>query len=119
MTRFGTATPNHDLGPERATNIELGWRGTAARGTRMESAIFYNDVSDLIQTIVLPDNTTQAQNVGDGDFVGAEVVAAFQPVEQLRVGGNYTVIDRTVRDALLPSLRPTGVPGHKIFLFAA
>ena len=30
-TRFGTATPNPDLGPERATNLELGWTGQTAR----------------------------------------------------------------------------------------
>ena len=30
-TRFGTATPNPDLGPERATNLEVGWKGRATR----------------------------------------------------------------------------------------
>jgi iron complex outermembrane receptor protein len=33
--------------------------------------MFYSDVRDLIQTIVLPDTTTQTQNVGDGRFYGA------------------------------------------------
>ena len=30
-TRFGTATPNPDLGPERATNLELGWKSRCDR----------------------------------------------------------------------------------------
>ena len=34
--------------------------------------MFYSDVRDLIQTVVLPDTTTQTQNVGDGRFYGAE-----------------------------------------------
>ena len=38
---------------------------------------------------------------------------------QLRVGGNYTAISRTIHDALQPNLRPTGVPTHKAFLYAA
>jgi len=35
--------------------------------------VFYSDVSDLIQTVVLPDATTQTQNVGDGRFYGARL----------------------------------------------
>ena len=27
---------------------------------------------------------------------------------QFSVGGNYTALSRTIRDALLPNLRPTG-----------
>ncbi len=118
-TRFGTATPNPDLGPEHATNTEVGWKATAARATRVEAAVFYSNVRDLIQTVVLPDATTQTQNVGDGRFYGVEVATDTQAVEQLRVGANYTYISRTVHDALQPNLRPTGVPTHKGLLFAA
>ena len=46
-TRFGTATPNPDLGPERATNLEVGWKGRAADNVRLEGAVFYSDVRDL------------------------------------------------------------------------
>ena len=35
-TRFGTATPNPDLGPERATNLEVGWKGRATANLRLE-----------------------------------------------------------------------------------
>jgi iron complex outermembrane receptor protein len=35
------------------------------------------------------------------------------------VGGNYTALSREIRDALQPNLRPTGVPTHKAFLYAA
>jgi iron complex outermembrane receptor protein len=118
-TRFGTATPNPDLGPERATNVEVGWKGTPAGRLRLEGTFFYSDVRDLIQTVVLPDNTTQTQNVGDGEFYGAEVAVDAQLVPQLSVGANYTAISREIVDALLPNLRPTGVPTHKAFVYAA
>ena len=39
---------------------------------RVSAAVFYSDVRDLIQTVVLPDKTTQTQNVGNGDFSGVE-----------------------------------------------
>lgn len=117
-TRFGFATPNPDLGPERTTNVELGWKGRAGGGLRLESAVFSSDVRDLIQTIVLPDTTTQTRNVGNGRFYGAEfgVDATLSP--QFNVGANYTVLSRTIHDALQPNLRPTGVPTHKAFLYA-
>ncbi|MEO8255729.1 MAG: TonB-dependent receptor [Acidobacteriota bacterium] len=118
-TRFGTATPNPTLGPERATNLELGWKTNSGRAAHLEGAVFYSDVRNLIQTIVLSDTTTQTRNVGDGRFYGAEVGADAPLGAGLRVGGNYTVIKRRIHDALLPNLRPTGVPTHKAFLYAA
>lgn len=118
-TRFGTATPNPDLGPERGTNVEVGWKGSTLRNIHLEGAVFYSNVRDLIQTIVLPDTTTQTQNVGDGHFYGAEISIDATLTNQLRVGGNYTALSRTIHDALLPNLRPNGVPTHKAFLYAA
>jgi iron complex outermembrane receptor protein len=118
-TRFGTATPNPNLGPERATSFELGWKSNTGRNLHLEGAVFYSNVRDLIQTVVLPDTTTQTQNVGDGSFYGAEIGADARVAAQLRVGANYTAISRTITDALLPNLRPTGVPTHKAFLYAA
>jgi iron complex outermembrane receptor protein len=118
-TRFGTATPNPDLGPERATNLEFGWKGRPASALRAEGTLFYSDVRDLIQTVVLPDTTTQTQNVGDGRFYGVELAVDASITADVSVGGNYTAISRTIRDALQPSLRPTGVPAHKAFLYAS
>jgi iron complex outermembrane receptor protein len=118
-TRFGTATPNPDLGPERATNVEVGWNGDATHRVRLSGALFYSNVRDLIQTVVLPDTTTQTQNVGNGDFYGAEVSIDAQGSRRLSAGANYTFVHRKITDALQPNLRPTGVPTHKAFLYAA
>jgi iron complex outermembrane receptor protein len=116
-TRFGTATPNPDLGPERATNFEIGWEKTTMGGTRLGGAVFYNDVEDLVQTVVLPDTTTQAQNVGNGRFYGLEVFFDARVTDRLTVGGNYTYMDREIIDALQPELRPEGVPDNKGLLY--
>jgi len=117
-TRFGFATPNPDLGAERATNLELGWTRLFAGGVRGTAAVFYSDVRNLIQTVVLPDTTTQTQNVGDGEFSGIEVAIDVPVSASLRAGGNYTYMHRAIRDALLPNLRPTGVPSQRVFLYA-
>jgi iron complex outermembrane receptor protein len=118
-TRFGAATPNPDLGPERATNVEVGWETSTARDLRLGGAIFYSDVQDLIQTVVLPDTTTQTQNVGDGEFYGVELSFDAQLSDGLSAGGNYTFTHRTITDALQPLLQATGVPENKAFLYAA
>ena len=117
-TRFGTATPNPSLDQERAANVEVGWRKTFAQRTHVEGALFYSDVRDLIQTVVLPDATSQTQNVGDGEFYGAEIAVDTPMTRELTAGGNYSFVKRTIVDALQPQLRPTGVPTHKAFLFA-
>lgn len=118
-TRFGTATPNPDLGAERATNVEMGWSRSFTGGARLSAAVFYSDVRDLIQTVLLPDTTTQAQNVGTGDFRGVELSAEAPVGTALRIGGHYTGMRRVIRDALRPNLRPTGVPDHRAFLYAS
>jgi iron complex outermembrane receptor protein len=117
-TRFGTATPNPDLGAERATNVEVGWERDVAAAARVSAAVFYSDVRDLIQTVVLPDTTTQTQNVGNGEFSGVELSADLPAGRSLRAGGNYTFTHRRIRDALQPNLRPTGVPANRAFLYA-
>ena len=117
-TRFGTATPNPDLGPERATNVEVGWTRTIRAATEVSAAVFYSDVSNLIQTVILPDTTTQTQNVGNGQFAGFEVSLEAAVSRTIRAGGNYTYMQRDIEDALQPNLRPTGVPRHRAFLHA-
>lgn len=116
-TRFGTATPNPDLGPERATNVEVGW-SRDVHSARLAAAVFYSDVRDLIQTVVLPNNTTQTQNVGNGSFSGFELSVDAPVGRAVRAGGNYTFTHREITDALQPNLRPTGVPSNRAFVYA-
>ena len=112
-TRFGFATPNPDLGPERATNVELGWARTVSKGARLTAAVFVGDVRQLIQTVVLPDATTQTQNVGDGRVAGFEASVEWPLTPSIRVGGQYSFLHRTITDALQPNLRPTGTPTNR------
>ncbi|QUS39671.1 TonB-dependent receptor [Tardiphaga alba] len=118
-TRFGTATPNPNLGPERATNYEIGWKDYLTSDIRASGAIFYSDVTDMIQTVQIGPGITQTQNVGNGNFYGYEVSLDAQVNAQLKVGGNYTYLYRTITDPGQPNLQPTGVPTHKAFLYLA
>jgi iron complex outermembrane recepter protein len=66
-SRFGGATSNPSLAPERATNYEIGWAEKFAPGSQVATAVFYSDVSDVIESIPIIFNgqaVTQSQNVG-------------------------------------------------------
>lgn len=128
-TRFGAATPNPDLGPERATNMEVGWTEQVGGDSRVSLAVFYNRLADLIQSVPLTDgsNTVQPQNVGDGRFYGFELSADARLASALQVGGHYSYINREIVDEILIAQREaagqaplqlTEVPPHSAFVYA-
>ena len=136
-TRFDNKTPDPNVPPERATNYEVGVSETLFPGLHVSSAVFYSDIEDSIQ------NTFTAANgmnsiVGikpDGYYYGAEVSADWEATRTLRVGGNYTYIDRDldfaaaaaaissdpsdpVRNAVAVT-KMEGLPKHTAFLYLA
>jgi iron complex outermembrane receptor protein len=120
-TRFGGATSNPDLRPERATNFDLGWASGFALKSRVSVDLFYSIVDDLIQSVPAPQfgvNVTQSQNVGNGRFWGAEISADYFAREDFSLGGNLTIMHRRVNAPSIPQFQPVGVPDVKLFLFA-
>lgn len=121
-TRFGTAVPNPDLDPERGINYEIGWEsGSQWSNSTLSATAFYNDLADMIQTVIVQPSPqlTQTQNAGDGEAHGIELAADSQLNDRLRVGANYTYLDREISDPLQPNLRATGTPTHQGLLFAS
>ncbi|MBI1360957.1 MAG: TonB-dependent receptor [Alphaproteobacteria bacterium] len=122
-SRFGTAVPNPDVGPERATNYEVGATLDPAAALHFEGAVFYSDLQDaLIQIPVAlgpPFGTVnQTKNAGDASYYGAELEATADLAPALRIGGNATWIHRDFTDPTNPAFRPQGVPDYKLFLYA-
>lgn len=120
-TRFGTALPNPDLASERGTNLELSWERTFSDDTQLNVAVFYSDVSDMIQTVIVdasPPQMTQTQNVGDGEFYGLELGGKARLTDAFSIGGNYTWLHRTIDDPLQPQFRPVGAPDHQALVYA-
>ncbi|WP_246720834.1 TonB-dependent receptor [Methylocystis sp. H4A] len=120
-TRFGGATSNPTLKPERATNFDLGWSSLFAPGGRVSIDVFYSLVDNLIQSVPAPQfgvNVTQSQNVGGGRFWGAEISADYFVREDFSLGGNVTLIRRRVNSPSIVNFQPTGVPDLKMFLYA-
>jgi len=120
-TRFGTAVPNPDLGSERGTHLELSWQRQVSDDTGFNAAVFYSDVRDMIQTVVVdagPPQLTQTRNVGDGEYYGVEFGGQARLSDTFVLGGNATWMHRTIKDPLQPDYRPTGIPGHQALVYA-
>jgi iron complex outermembrane receptor protein len=96
--RFGSRTEEPDLDAERATNYEIGWSDTFFNSLRLSSAIFYSDIEDLILSAFSAPNGNNSIVVynADGDNRGFELSVDWDATPSLRIGGNYTYLDRNV-----------------------
>lgn len=120
--RLGTAIPNPDLEAEYAVNYELGYTGRINNKLDIQAALFYSKINNTIQTVsnVKYDSTrrvwlTQLQNVGQSEYLGAEIGLAYQFIPSLNAGMNYTFIKRN--NLSQPKVYFTDVPRHKLFSF--
>src|SRR5262249_39329467 len=74
-SRFGGATSNPSLAPERAINYQVGWANAFTPRSQVSWAVYYSDVKDMIQSVPIVfngNNVTQFQNVGNGYFYGTD-----------------------------------------------
>lgn len=132
--RFGTAIPNADIEPERATNYEVGGAIDFGPNVTLESAVFYSDITDaLVQVPVAlgaPFGTVnQTRNATSAEYTGLELSITASLAEGFDFGGNLTLMERwfdkagtapsTTPDPSNPNFRPQGVPDLKAFLYAS
>ena len=118
-SRFGQATGNPYLSPEKSVNVEYGLADTLAH-VHYELNLFHSLLRDGIESVPVTfpapvGNTTQSQNVGNEVHQGVELSARTRLLYGLDVGGNYTYIDYRIKTA---GYVPVDVPKHKLFAYA-
>jgi iron complex outermembrane recepter protein len=96
--RLGTAQPNPDLLPERATHLELSVEGSPLPWLRVQTAVFRSNIGNLIQSITIPTlcgttPCTQMQNIGRARSQGLELGAQAQWGDW-QLDGHYQYLDR-------------------------
>ena len=69
---LGSYEPNPDLSAEQSYNYEVGATSEFS-GLNISTAVFYSDLRDLIQIVVLADNNRQYQNIASAEFKGIEL----------------------------------------------
>ncbi|MET0241502.1 MAG: TonB-dependent receptor [Sphingobium sp.] len=124
-SQFGTADPNPDLEPERATNFEVGggWRFGPVQAS---GAVFYSRLDNALVTIqtgttTVPANLNRRVNIGSADYYGAEISLDATLAPTLSVGANYGYIHRDFNvgtpfpGTSVRLFRLTDVPDHKGF----
>ncbi|ENO87342.1 putative TonB-dependent receptor [Thauera linaloolentis 47Lol = DSM 12138] len=126
-SRFGGATSNPGLKPEKALNFELALSDRIADGWFGEIALFHNEIDDLMQGVDVeyPAGSgrfyTQNQNVGQGTFKGIELSLNGFVTPALEIGGNYTYTDVDIeldRSAVNSTLSRNEIPRHAGMLYA-
>ncbi|MFA7305506.1 MAG: TonB-dependent receptor [Hyphomicrobium sp.] len=135
-TRFDSKEPDPNVDPERATNYEIGFSDIFFRNVHVSSAIFYSDIEDSIQNAFTAANS-RTSIVGfnaDGYNYGFQFSADWDVSRSLRIGGNYTYLERhldfakaaidmsgatqVARDAVAVT-EIEGTPRHKGFIYVA
>jgi iron complex outermembrane receptor protein len=121
--RLGTAIPNPNLTAEYALNYELGYKGYLNNRLTLQAALFYSKINNTILMVsnVKYDSVrkvwqSQLQNVGQSEYLGAELGAEYQVINPLRAGVNYTYVKRN--NLSNAAIRFIDVPEHKVFAFA-
>jgi len=135
-TRFDSKDPDPNVKPERATNYEIGFSDVFLRNVHVSSAVFYSDIEDSIQNAFTAANS-KTSIVGfnaDGYNYGFEFSADWDVSRTLRIGGNYTYLERHLdfskaaidMDGATPVARNAvaateieGTPRHKGFVYLA
>ena len=87
----GRNAPNPDLHPETATNVEAGLEFVSLLKFTITTALFYNDIHELIQSVVISPGVQQYQNIGTAEFIGGEITTSYRDGgDDLQV--NYTYL---------------------------
>ena len=120
--RLGFGLPNPDLAPEVAINYQLGYEGMPWRATNLNAAVFFSDVQDYIQNVVVGKRPTapfndivQPQNVGRAHFYGFELGIKTTALPDIELGANYTYT-RTTSEST-PPVPLYGIPENKAYAY--
>lgn len=121
--RLGSYIENPALGPERSTNLELGYLGQWLETLAVEAAVFRTQADDRIQAVFVAGGTScsaatrcQVRNVGRTRTTGLELALRGTPLARLELGGNLTVMRQ--ENLVNPEVRALGVPDRKLFGYA-
>ncbi|RED24558.1 iron complex outermembrane receptor protein [Flavobacterium cutihirudinis] len=111
--RMGTAIPNPDLKPEKATNYEVNYTANIFDKITFQTALFYSELSDAILSVSnVEPGKSQMQNFGKAEYKGIEAQLNYPILENLSFNVNYTYIER--KNITNPTIHFTDVPNTKV-----
>ncbi|GMQ84096.1 MAG: hypothetical protein BMS9Abin06_0852 [Gammaproteobacteria bacterium] len=108
---------NPDLDPETIDTLELAFSYRPTFKLQTGLNLFYYEIDDIIEFVPdpLPATTNTAQNSRDQKGYGFELEANWQPVDKLRLGGNYAWQNSKDKET---GDRIADAPGQQLYLDA-
>jgi len=95
---YTTYYSNPDLDPETLWNYEIGVNQYLfSRRLKLSATYFHSDIDDLIYSYYGEDGDKYTDNAGEAEIDGIELGISAQPVNWLRVWGNYTYNDSEIK----------------------
>lgn len=133
LPAFFTALGNPEVGSERLTAYELGYRCQPAKSVHFDLASFYNDYEDVIGLTPgmpypvlteIPPHLVVPLNVGNGlagRTSGFELSFVWEAAEEWRLSGTYTYLDMslTANGATRAVSGAGDVPSHQATLLSS
>lgn len=129
--KFGTYMESPNLQQEESVNYEIGYQGSPWQGAHAEAAVFYSDITDKIQSVLVAGSAStgkcknaknvaidcsQMQNVGKVQSSGFELGLRTPLASWLDVGANYTYLD--LKNVSSPNTKLTDMPRNKFTTYA-
>lgn len=113
---------NPGLKNEYSTNYEIGASGLVTPQLRLQGAVFYYDIKDMIQQAALSSGCAvpnggkcyQQVNIGKAVNSGIEIGATYYASEDVELGFSYSYTDRDNKNKEYTLL---GVPHNKLFAY--
>jgi iron complex outermembrane recepter protein len=88
---LGRNAPNPNLKSEITLNTEIGCDILVWEKMNFRTVVFYNDVNDLIQSVLISSGVQQYQNIGTAVLKGAEISISYR-TEQNQINANYAYL---------------------------
>jgi iron complex outermembrane receptor protein len=117
----GTGGFNPELDPQKATSVELGFRGGHENIFRYSAAVFQANVRDELISFEVPTVPGRSffQNAGSARHRGVELETIAQPVPGITVITSYTLADYrftdfATEDGAFDGNHLPGVPRHNL-----
>ncbi len=110
--RLGTFIQNSNLKAENSLNYEVGYKTQSWKNSKIETALFLNDISHKIQSVANVQGTkSQVQNIDKVRIYGMEFGLKRMVSSKVEVGGNYTYT--YIKNLHDNSTKITDIPRHK------
>ena len=114
--KLGYASPNPDLKPESAINLDLETAFSLNAKVEIKPSVFYSHLKNTIQLI---DNVepgiSQVQNTGKSVYYGGDFTFNYKFTKNLKLNLIYSYIKRD--NVTEPELKFTDVPTHNLVAF--